>query len=206
MAPRRKGKQNGGGKNIQAMSAVVHRYMRRRAEHKFFDSTVSETIGTTLDINAISQPIIQGTGGGQRTGDNITYIDLTMVYRIDINSAATTTDVRLIVVLDKQNNGVAPVIGDLLVNSNLTATYSAQQIKAKRFTILLDEIYNVTTGGIAAVTKRKVIPLNATAAYNGTTDATASNGKNSMWMFAVSTDNTNKPGFNMDYQIRFTDF
>lgn len=199
-------RKRGSGNSIQAMNNVVNRYMRRRAEHKFFDSTVSETIGTTFDVNAITQPIIQGIGGGQRTGDNITYLDLTMVYRIDINSSATTTDIRLVVVLDKQNNGVAPISSDLFVNSGLTATYSAQQIKAKRFTILLDEIYNVTAGGIAAITKKKVIPLNATAAYLGTTDAAASNGKNSMWMFSVSTDNTNKPGFNMDYQVRFVDF
>lgn len=191
--------------NKANMRVEIQRYMRRNAEHKFFDSTVASAVGTGYNILALSQPIIQGVGGGARVGDNITYIDLTMIYRIDIGNGSNT-DVRFIVVLDKQNNGVAPVVGDLLVNTGFTSTYSAQQIKEKRFNILWDVVYNVTSGGVGGITKKVVIPLVQKAEFNDPTNVVGANGKNSMWLFMVSTDNTNKPGFNMDFQIRFTDF
>lgn len=188
-----------------SVAAEVERVLRRRAERKFFDSTVGVNVGTTYSVLALSQSIVQGTGGGQRIGDNISYLRLHCSFRVDCNITATVNDLRIIVVLDKMNNGVAPVVGDLLIGTSLTSTYSAAQIKEKRFTILYDKLANVTTGGRSSFMQQRVIPLNQTASYLGTTNVVGANGKNSMWIFLVSDNNTNQPGFNMDFQIEYTD-
>lgn len=184
----------------------IQRYLRKHAERKFFDSTVSQTTNTTWDVNALSQPIVQGVGGGNRIGDNITYTSLLVKGRYQINplAAASGTNMRLVIVLDKMNDGIAPIFSDLFVNNGMDSTYSPQQIKEKRFTILHDKVSNVAVGGITTITMNLRIALRQTAAYNATTNVVGANGKNSMWLFSAA-DDANKPSLNMNFQIEFTD-
>lgn len=200
-----KNKKRGSSSKAVSVQRQIDRALSRRAERKFFDSTVSSLIGVSYGVFALSQPIIQGIGGGQRIGDNIEYRNLYASFRVDINVAALATDIRIIIVLDKMNVGIAPVIGDFLVNTGLTSTYSALQIKEKRFTIVYDKLANITLGGVSSFMVQKVFNLRQKVTYSATTNVVGANGKNSMWLFVVSDQGVNLPGFNMDFQIEFTD-
>lgn len=186
------------------ISSMIQKALVKNAEHKFFDTVVTNNPNATYVINALTQNIIQGTGGAQRIGDNIRLISLTYKARYDIISG-TNTDVRVIIVLDKMNVGIAPVVGDLLVNTSITSTYSAQQIKEKRFTVIYDRIANINNAGRNSLIVQKTFKLNNVVEYNGTANATADNGKNSMWLFTVSTEPTNVPTLKADCQVMFID-
>lgn len=206
---RRRSRRTGTTSGLLRRSQVAQEFvklLRRKSEPKFYDSTISATVGNTYGVYALSQPIVQGIGGGQRVGDNISYLDLTMIYRVDINLNTTiVNNIRIIVFLDKMNDGVVPVVSDLLVNATITSTYSPQQIKEKRFTILHDAIHNVAIGGITSISERRKITLNQVCSYLAATNVNGANGKNSMWAFLIGTDGTNMSSFNMDFQIRFID-
>lgn len=186
------------------ISNMIMRAIDRRAEHKYIDTVVGVNVGTGWNINAITQGIVQGLLGSMRIGDNIRLLRVTMNARYDVG-AGTATDIRVVLVLDKMNVGVAPVYTDLFVNTNITSAYSVQQIKEKRFTILYDKLSFVNNVGRNSLIIQKSIPLNHLVEYNATAGSAGDNGKNSMWLFLLSTDNTNKPGFNSDLQVEYTD-
>jgi len=203
MAPRRISKKN--KKSANHIGQQIQKYLRKHAERKFFDTTVSSAVDITWDITTMSQTIVQGIGGGQRIGDNITYVNLTMIGRFTINPAAITSDCRMVVVLDKMNVGVAPVYSDLFINNGVDSTYSVQQIKEKRFNILYDKSFPLNINGIAAHMFHKKIKLNQTVEYNATTNVVGANGKNSMWIFYINDNGASKPSLNIDFQIEYTD-
>lgn len=192
-------------KRNPSVALQVQKYLRKHAERKFFEHALSTLVDVTWGIDAVSQPIIQSITGGGRIGDSITYVNLRIVGRITANATASVCNFRLVVVLDKMNNGVAPVYTDLMLDNSIDSTYDVEQIKTKRFTILLDKSYALNTAGVAAHMWNQTIRLNQTAFYLGATNATASNGKNSMWAFYVSDNSANKASLNCNFQIEFTD-
>jgi len=189
----------------QSVSSQIRDYIRKTAEHKFFEVTVSQLLDTPWTIVPLSQGITQGTLGTQRVGDNITYYALRTVGRLTASSTASTANIRFVVALDKMNDSVAPIYSDLFTVNSMDATYSTEQIKAKRFTILTDKTYALNTAGIAGHMFNMKQMLNQVASYNGITSATASNGKNSMWLFVCNDNGTNKPSINCNFQLEFTD-
>jgi len=205
MAPKRNGKKAKRGGNSQSVAAQIRKYIRDRFEHKFFETVVSQLVDITWDIVPISQLIIQGITGAQRIGDNISYIMLRVVGRLTANTTANVCNTRFVLVLDKMNDSVAPAYSDLFLTNGLDSTYSPEQIKSKRFTILIDKSYALNTNGIAAHMFNLTMPLNQTASYNGATSATASNGKNSMWLFVIADNGANKCSINCNFSIEFID-
>jgi hypothetical protein len=183
----------------------IQKYLRKHAERKFFETVASQLINITWDIIPLSQNIIQGISGGQRVGDNITYVMLRNVGRITANSTASVCNVRYVIVLDKMNDSVAPVYSDLFLTNAMDSTYSPEQIKAKRFTILMDKSYALNTAGVAAHMFNLKIPLNQTATFNAATSTTAANGKNSMWLFVIADNGANKASLNSNFSIEFID-
>lgn len=198
-----------GRKNLNSneVGRMIYRALRKSVEHKFFDSVVASTIGSGGTFFALTQAIIQGIGGGQRIGDNIALLRLQMNYRINLNITNTSLSdtIRVVVVLDKMNDGVAPTQADLMSLNTVTSPYSPEQIKSKRFTILFDKIDFVALGGKDIVVNQRSINLNGNTTYQGATSTTAANGKNSMWVYCIGTSNSFPAAFNMDFQVIFGD-
>lgn len=189
----------------QSVGLQIQRYIRKHAEHKFFENIVSNIIDITWNISPVTSGIVQGISGSQRIGDNITYLCLRLVGRITVNPTASFSNTRLVIVLDKMNDGTVPNFSDLFLNNGIDSTYSPEQIKAKRFTILKDQIFCLNTQGIGAYAINEIIKLNQVASYNGTTNTTSANGKNSMWCFVINDNGTNKPSINLNFQVEFMD-
>lgn len=192
-------------KRSSSIANQIQKYIRKHAERKFFEHVESAVVNITWTISPCSQPIIQGITGGARVGDNITYAALRMVGRVTANASASVSNFRIVVVLDKMNDGIVPLYTDLFLSNGIDATYSPEQIKSKRFTILHDESYALNTAGIACHMWNRVIRMNQTATFNDATNVTAANGKNSMWIFYITDNSVNKPSLNCNFQMEFTD-
>lgn len=122
------------------------RYSGRRAELKFHDIDINSTnpiptAGEILAANASLNVIAQGNTESQRIGRKLTIKSILwrMKFRILANTAASTTEdsVRIILYLDKQCNGAAAVVTDILETASfLSFNHLAN---SSRFVILMDK-------------------------------------------------------------------
>ncbi len=119
----------------------------RPGEIKFHDLDVDDAVvatgGTIAEDSLLTIP--EGIGEEQRIGRKITVVSVHMNWNILLPDTATanecTDTVRVIVYVDKQTNGAAPVVLDLL---ELADWQSFRNISnAQRFTFLLDQMVNV---------------------------------------------------------------
>ncbi len=137
----------------RARLAVVHAPRRRRQvpfrrspvkEIKFHDLDVDDaaiaTGGTIAEDSLLT--IAEGIGEEQRIGRKITVVSIHMNWDLLLAASAgsnTTTDsVRVILYWDKQTNGAAPVILDLLEIADWQSFRNISN--AQRFVFLLDRM------------------------------------------------------------------
>lgn len=120
-------------------------------ETKFLDVTVSDAIVATggLIIGTVNV-IPQGTTESQRIGRKVVISKILFKYSFDLPSSATMTETsdifRVILYVDKQCNGAAPAITDILVTANVRSFRALDN--SDRFQILMDrtEAINATVG------------------------------------------------------------
>jgi hypothetical protein len=196
------------GKKVnQEVSLLVQRALRRNEEHKFFDTTVSSSPGTTQTVFALTQNIVQGVTGGTRIGNVIRLQRLLIKTFVQMASTATFTSAfRVIVFRDKENRGVFPIAGDVVLNGNVTALYSPPVVQEKRIIILYDRMFSLNTTGQQVDLSSRSINLNGLQCfYNGTANAATDNGKNSLWLLIWGSDNVHPAGCTADFEVQFTD-
>jgi len=125
---------------------AYNRSMPRGVEKKYFNTTISNTgnmnAGAVLDSLLL---IPQGTTDKKRIGNKI------MVKNVNLKGAFSLDDqntgipysgiIRVIVFIDKQCNGVAAGVADILEATEIYAWRNMDQVD--RFTILKDKIYRV---------------------------------------------------------------
>jgi hypothetical protein len=204
----RKANLNASGSRNQNISRMIQRALDRNLELKVTDFVIGQSTGTTPTFLALTQPIVEGIVGTQRIGDNIRLKKVSLRFFVTVSNSSVnrTTQFRFILFLDKQNVGVLPTIGELLANgADLTSGYSTEQIKEKRFHILYDRDQVLSLTGPSGVSVQKEFRLNNTVYYRGTTNAVASNGKNSLYCCFFSDDNTFPPSINANVEILYTD-
>ncbi len=114
-------------------------------ELKFFDTVVAGTaLATTGIITSPSLNIVpQGTTESQRVGRKMIIKKIGMRFLLQFNSSTTETAdvVRIIVVLDKQANGAAFAITDVLETAS-EGSFNNMANK-NRFTILMDRYESI---------------------------------------------------------------
>jgi len=115
--------------------------------------------------------------------------------------------IRLMLVYDKQANGAAPVIGDILESSDFLSQYTYD--KRERFVILMDKCYtlgyqdktNFWGTGNPIVEDRRTIRINRPTIYSGSTTAITDITTGSLWLVNVGTG-TSPTAATVDYRIR----
>lgn len=130
------------------------------AEKKFFDTALNFTFDITAEVPATGQLALIPQGDTESTRDGQQCVIKTIQIRARLNfapaTAATASDVcHLLLVLDKQCNGAAAAVTDVLTSSNMWSNLN-NLANSERFVIL----------------KRWAIPMTAqagvSAAYNDT--------------------------------------
>lgn len=112
-------------------------------EHKFIDTgVVTDTPINTGQVDYLSG-LAQGTTNTTRVGVSIKVTSLYMRLQCVMNSGATTTMLRLIVVKDKENRGSAPAVTDILQSADVRSFISRDT--AMRYKILVDKYVTLYT-------------------------------------------------------------
>ena len=120
------------------------------------------TGSTPLLLNGLTQ----GTSAVTRIGRRITVKSLLVRWYVQL--AATTTGgapLRLLVVADRQTNGAAPAITDILLTDEIASPMNLNN--SKRFKVVCDEIIPVIgAGGPQSIMIQRYMKLNMNTEFN----------------------------------------
>lgn len=158
--------------------------------------------GTITHVTAIGQ----GDGSGSRTGNSVLAKWLSIRAFAYVHGSATDTAIRLMVVMDKQQQGdTAPGVADVLDTASATYNYLAflNPDQKGRFSILHDEIWTMNNVSKKDLIKKVNIKLDKHIRYNGanTTDIQ----KNGIYVISISSEATNAPALKIEARLGYHD-
>lgn len=178
-------------------SGYYGRYPPTGGENKFkdFDTNVSP-VATTGDIvlNSICT-VAQGTAESERIGRKIRLEKINWRYSVKLATTATIADtsdiVRVMLYLDKQCNGAAATVANILEATQFDSFLNLEN--SGRFTILMDKFHTVnasagigTAVGEVIVFRSKFCKANYPIEYSSTTGAIAEIRSNNIGILAIS--------------------
>ncbi len=117
-----------------------------RQELKYFDTSLVDVPNTVSLINTLN-PVPRGTTLTNRIGRKIYIRSLHVFYTITLQSTAVLADmaneVRILIVVDKQTNGAAAVIADVLETATTRSFHNLDH--SSRFDYIWDKRFALTT-------------------------------------------------------------
>lgn len=115
-----------------------------RPERKFLDNAITPTITSTGNVIPLNT-IVQGIGSNQRIGAQTATSGVYYNYVLRQGATPTTTAVRILLFWDREPNGVAPAVTDVLAAATVTAPMNL--LNRNRFVILDDDRDTLSTNG-----------------------------------------------------------
>lgn len=201
-----------GAKNAKAAKSGISKrqfqdMLNARRELKYYPGLVETTVPANGTVNTMTQPIIVGDTTDTRDGNQINVAKIMVNFSMFMSTVPTVDFVRFVIFADNQSNGVYPTFTDVLVATDPNASYTRQVVVTKRFRILHDKLFSLTTGGNnRAITHRAVINLkNHVVNYNGSTSVEASNGKGAIYFLICGDESTNPTAYIHDWAVCYYD-
>lgn len=197
--------------NQQALRTGGWANPSRGGELKFTDRGTSATLaiaGATFSTPFALTDIAQGTSASERIGRKLTIKSILVKWTASLAPTSIQgSPIRWMVVYDKQANGVAPAITDILLTDAFT---SANNLSNRdRFVTIFDQIVDpVSVQGNYSCAGVNFKALNLEQLYNaGTTGAIGSIASGSVYLMAAQTGSigTAGPVFSAQVRIRYTD-
>ncbi len=157
------------------------------------------------EITRLSTPAI-GDAGNSRDGDVVNSVGLELNGHIFMSSSATQTSVRIVILMDKENDGVEPVVTDVFVDDTPFSLYNANSKTRKRYRILSDREFSYSITGSQHGTYKQKIKLRGKQYFSSVvTDADTAAGRNSLWAFICHNESVNEPAMTIDCRYKFRD-
>ncbi len=176
-------------------------------EFKFFDATLTsvEVLSTPQLLQLTN--ILQGDGGSSRDGNQVKIVGNLLKYTCTMDSAATTSQLRVLLVLDKQTNGVIAAAGDVLedvtVFDGIISPYNLDN--KYRFRILYDKVHLFQASGNRTIQGGKYIKMNERIRYDGVAGTIADITSSSLFLMILSSTGANGPDITFINRVRYVD-
>lgn len=203
------------GRSKRPRAATVFQKTFSGSEVKYQDTVVQVEFDTTGNPTLING-VAEGNENTNRAGRQFKIVSIMAkgyVTGASASGPAGATPIRQLVVYDKQTNGAAPVIGDVLVNGDVAGQLNMDN--KNRFVVLWDEIWQppgipLGTNGAGAAywSVNKWRKVNLPVLNKGTTAAVASIATGSIYVFSIgafAANATHNPVSQINYRIKFTD-
>lgn len=154
-------------------------------EKKYIDNTVSLTsVSNTGTLVANYTMMPQGLGDQARNGNTIKGVDIHGKMYLQKNIGVQTTAMRLLWVLDKECDGAAPLLSQILDNVDIVSGINRDF--SKRFVILKDKMLTLNDGGGQTKFQKYYFPTDFHVHYDGSTAAITDAKENQVFLFAIS--------------------
>jgi hypothetical protein len=194
-------------------SGYYGRYSPLGTELKFLDTTwnVNPSATGQIVLDSVNE-VAAGTGESQRVGRKVTIKSINMRFVPNLNStasAANTDDgMRVILYHDKQCNGAAPNVVDILESADYLSFNNLSN--KNRFRILMDKYVDLSsasgisaTFGKIAKTKQFYMKCNIPIEFSSTTGGIAEIRSNNIGVLCISDKGVSDVNGNV--RIRFSD-
>ncbi len=165
------------------------------------------SLSTTISITTPSI-LAQGDLKTQRGGNKVRFKSIHRKGFFSLHASATTSMVRLMIVLDKQCNGAVFSIADLLEDSTVgDSIVSPRDVdNMNRFVVLSDKTYKLADGGGNQLIQFNIYKrINLPIRYDGTGATVANMTSNALYLVSFSNEATNTPIITDFCRIRFID-
>lgn len=183
------------------------RYLRGivNAERNFLDTGfVNGELSSTGSVNCLSL-INQGDAVGNMQGISVKADSLDMRLSIEMDSSATTTWVRLIIVVDNDNSGAFPAITDVLTAATMVA-HNSLTANPNRFVTLFDRTFTLNNVGESRnIQYQWHKKLNHHIKISGSGGTITQQRSGSIIAIAFSNEATNTPTFTSNFRLRYYD-
>jgi len=145
----------------KAVKKYVNKKMSTGGEKKQFttynaNTLISTSVGTGYPCNVPTSAVLLGQGPGDysRIGSKINITELSFSTYVQLGIGQQSDTVRIMVIIDKYANGVAPIMGDILYNVAAGNSCSSPYKQGQRTTykILSDKIYNIHNDVVSSAT------------------------------------------------------
>ncbi len=174
----------------------------KQAEFKFIDLSESSAVGTTAGLR-----LLNGVGGGvldtSRQGNIIFVKSVQLAYTWVINTLATATQLRMIIVQDRQPNEVVFPIAQLLVLTNMTSFRNLDY--RSRFIIHYDQVHSMSADGARTGSAKFYKRMNMKTTFDEAGNLIADITSNALFLVLISTEAVNFPNVEFNRRVRFTD-
>ena len=170
------------GKIARTVAGIVQMV---NTEKKYVDNDYSNTsVGSTGNLIATYTTMAQGLGDQARMGNTIKGKSISGKIIATKSTIPTTTQLRLLWVLDKECDGAAPVLSDVLDSVNTLA--GVNRNFSKRFVILKDKLVTLSSGGNDIRSMKFFFPTDFHIHFDGSTSAITDAKENHVFLYAIS--------------------
>lgn len=204
---------------VKAWQLAKHLATLINVEEKVWDVDGSSGTALTSTATVVNlSNIAQGSDYVNRQGDSI--LAQSIEFRGVLSGSPSTANhrARILIVRDKLQRGVDPVIGDVLQGGTDPTQQPYLEPQENRFDVLYDEVVVLdhvpglaTTGtSTTYVVRQAQLPhmkrkFNQHIKYQGTTGVDASNWIGGLYLMAICLDASNGPNLRYTFRLRFTD-
>jgi len=183
-------------KTVYGMSKLIN------SEQKMINQGGSGGISTTGSITLLSG-VAQGVTDNTRIGNSFIYQNMLLNFALTANGSSPGSIVRMVLFVDKETNGVAPTVSDVIGPTPGIIT-PLNEDNTKRFVILKNKLITLTSFiNIRQWKSFHQLPFHAY--YGGTGDTVADCKENQIYMLLISDVSTNTPAYEYYSRIKFTD-
>lgn len=187
---------------LAALRVAKFAHSKLNTERKAYDSNphVSSAILDTGSVVSLTN-IPQGDGAGHRDGNLVRFKSLLFRANFEMHASATFSQLRFILLVDKQARAGLPSVSDILDGSNILSPMNLAN--RYRFKVLMDKVYKMDISSMRGHIIKHYFKLGQRANYaSGTTDEAS---YNNLVLLVISNEPTNGVTLNDDIRVRFLD-
>ncbi len=171
-------------------------------EEKMFDVVNTQSVSNTGSVIALSA-VRQGTAWNNRIGNSLRLLQFEFRANLTINTAATASYVRALIVADMNNIGSTPGLTDVLETGDVKSPYNHSYLQ--RFAVIYDDMIPLTKGGNDANTFSIREPLNNHIYFEGDSGTSSMLRQNQLFLLLIGTESVNTPTYSYYSRISFVD-
>jgi len=188
--------------NKTANNKIAKKVKRKQTDIMIANTGIGATVGLVVAINGV----VQGTDNGQRIGDGIQTLLIDFYWEWIV--ADSTNMCRITIIIWKELDDVAPLIGDIFQDTSNVRPFSAFDFtnEGERFRVVLDRMYSLQTGNISNRHGRiRLFPKSLPRLTSFPTDILAE-GINKVYLILWSdSGSTAHPSFKMHGKMEYID-
>lgn len=163
-------------------------------------------LNTTGTITQLTNIAI-GDTTNTRDGSSLKIVSLLFSYILRINSSATDSQFRIMLVQDRQTNEAIYTVGDLLSDTTINDVLVAPRNldNGHRFSVLYDKLLTLSAAGRATSGHKFYKKMNLKIRYDNAAAAITSLTQSSLSLLVITNEPTNVPSITFNIRLRYVD-